>query len=304
VAAHCKVMESDCVKKIKDARDATFVASKSPGRHLRVNDVDLDHARGTGNDEDLIPTCLLFATSLFKREYSSSLESYADILRNRSLIAARSSWLSNHIPWSKEKIESSGVIVATAAILLERLQLPKETTMSYMLACGSDFRCLRCTQHGVWSMTWTQIVQHFIGQNETCEELCQKRKMQKVDVPIRKHHDLDFVGNTVSRVSRTTVDLTPIGNNIDRYSVLSTSWGERIINSRVLEAVEVPCDGELATEDEPFPDDPSRIRSCALCSKLGILHYERTQGEMRWHMRIDHGTDLEGNLLPDESASQ
>ncbi len=50
VAAHCKVIEMDCVKKIREARDAAFVASKSSRHrlHASVDAVDLDHAQGTG----------------------------------------------------------------------------------------------------------------------------------------------------------------------------------------------------------------------------------------------------------------
>ncbi len=68
---------------------------------------------------------------------------------------------------------------------------------------------------------------------------------------MRKHHNLDFVGKIVTRSIRTTVEMEPTGENADRYSVLSTSWGKMINNEKVLEAVEDPCDGE--SEDEPIP---------------------------------------------------
>jgi len=171
-----------------------------------------------------------------------------------------------------------------------------------MLACGRGFRCLRCFRSsGKGTFTWPQLVLHFIKQNESFEDLCRKNKERKLDVPMRKHHNLDFVGQIVTTSTRTMVEMEPTGENADRYSVLSTSWGKMINNEKVLEAVEDPCDGE--SEDEPIPDPGWRSTYCTLCDKLSYMHLESTQSGMRWHMKTNHGTDLEGNLLHDENAS-
>ncbi len=161
VAAHLKIIETDCAKKIKHAKDAAFEVSNGLGHPLLVDGDDSDCNRESEKDEDLIPACLLSATSLFKRGFygSTSLESYGEILRKRSIIPIQVSWLSSHTAWCNEKFESSGDIDTTATSLLECLELPKETTMSYVLACGRGFRCLRCFRSsGKGTFTWPQLV--------------------------------------------------------------------------------------------------------------------------------------------------
>ncbi len=150
VAAHGKTIELDCVKKLCAVQDAEMV-----GCHF-----DDDNLGRGGKDNDCIPTCLLTATSLFRLDQFGPelLESYSDILRKRANMPLQSH-ADGCYAWNKEKIQCSGVIVSTAAVLLEHLKLPKETTLAYMLACGSGFQCLRCTRTSdKRSRTWPQLV--------------------------------------------------------------------------------------------------------------------------------------------------
>lgn len=167
VAAHAKVIETDCVKKINEANDKALEESQSAGRCLYVNnnDKDLRQNDNLGGDGDCIPICLLSATSFFKHaHYGQDAERYAEVLHRRSL-APLQSWSGGGFAWSTVNFLPSGPFVFTASCLLEHLRLPKNTTMAYMLACGADFQCLVCTRRsGTWSMTWAKLVcrQHFL----------------------------------------------------------------------------------------------------------------------------------------------
>ncbi len=153
LAAFRSMIESHCVEKIKEA---VLQASGIDG----FNDDKLIWERDAEEDQDRIPTCLLAATALFRRGnqcYNKTLDAYTEILRLRSETLHRA--YLNGVLWSAEKFESSRVIVTTASKLLAHLKLPKDTTMAYMLACGCDFRCLRCSpRSGQRSMTWADLV--------------------------------------------------------------------------------------------------------------------------------------------------
>ncbi len=155
VAVLANVIEKDCVKVIKDA----MLASGTDVLRLHFDGDDSDQKRQIEEDQDQIPTCLLSATALFRTRWSSysdfTCDSYAEILRWRSLIPLASHHMYGPA-WYENNHKSSGIVVTYASILLEHLRLPRETTMSYMLACGCDFYCLRCS--GERSMAWPELV--------------------------------------------------------------------------------------------------------------------------------------------------
>ncbi len=155
VAELGKLIEMDCEKTIKDAARQ---ASRADGLRFYID--NNDDQREIEEDQDCIPTCLLSAAAIFKHDdYRCSIfDGYTEILRKRTTTPLYS-WTEPHSAWGEGKINSTGAIVTTASLLLEHLRLPKETTMSYMLACGCDFRCLRCSRiSGKLSMTWLQLV--------------------------------------------------------------------------------------------------------------------------------------------------
>ena len=70
-------------------------------------------------------------------------------------------------PWVEERTDCSPTVVNTASMLLERMKLPKDTTMAYMAACGGDFQCLRCNIFNeIYTMTWPEFV------TRSCEYNC------------------------------------------------------------------------------------------------------------------------------------
>lgn len=104
-------------------------------------------------------------------------------------------------------------------------------------------------------------------------------------MPIRDDHSLDPEINDklVSRVSRTTVDLMPTGENADNYSILWTSWSRLICWDKVLEVVDdifVP-----EREGESTPASFAHLRVCQLCKKWDITHFAFSLGAFRKHMR-------------------
>ncbi len=98
-------------------------------------------------------------------------------------------------------------------------------------------------------------------------------------------------GKVVSRGLRTTVDMAPTGENGDRYSALSTSWGRRSDNNRVLEAFifDRPDDDVVVSEAEDEDDRTAlevyKRHDCRLCEKLDVTHVEISERRMRRHMR-------------------
>ncbi len=156
VPVHAKMIERHCVEKMEAAIRET---SQTTGHCLNFDNDGLDRKQ-EGDDDDHVPTCLLPATSLFGRDSSTSgsLDSYAEILRWRSY-TPRIRNLDGRSAWGKENFVSSGTIIDTAFLLLERLQLPPETTMAYMLACGRIFKCSRCSYGtGSLAMAWPELV--------------------------------------------------------------------------------------------------------------------------------------------------
>ncbi len=146
VTDHGMAIELFFVKEMKAAREGAAVK----------HDPDTDGVREV--DEDCIPSCLLAATSLFRRKRSYWLMSYTQILRERA-VDYRISMLDRTSAWRNDEFDSSGDIVNIATMLLRQLELPTETTMSYMAVCGRVFRCLQCA-HGPGSkkMRWSQLV--------------------------------------------------------------------------------------------------------------------------------------------------
>jgi len=248
VAELGKLVETDCAKMIKDA------ARQASRTNMLPAYIENDDEREIEEGQDRIPICLLSATAIFKHDdYGYSIfDSYTEILRKRTLTP--SSWVEARA-WGEAGVNSTGAIVATASLLLAHLRLPKETTMSYMLACGCDFRCLRCSRiSGELSMTWPKLVQHFIQKLKVFEDLHRRKKERNCDVPLLNDHDLEIEmnGKLVSRARRTTVDLTPTGENAGRYSALSTSWGRLSNNDDVLQTLtfDHPDDDVVVSEAE------------------------------------------------------
>ncbi len=96
-------------------------------------------------------------------------------------------------------------------------------------------------------------------------------------------------GKLVSRARRTTVDMTPTGENADRYSALSTSWGRLADNYEVIEEFifDRPEDvSEAEDEDDRTTPEVFKRHYCRLCEKLDFKHVEGSERRMRRHMRI------------------
>ncbi len=329
VAELASMIEADCVGKIRDAA-------------LQASGIDeLDSKQDLEADQDRIPACLLSATALFQRGTYGLLHAYTEMLRTRS-ISRYETYLGDWdgYLWATENFHSTGDIVTTASSLLEHLRLPKETTMAYMLACGSGFQCLRCTGNisGTWSMTWTQLVSCYQPEPSFLPFLARKKMLCRSNilsrkqnrsifyiektsgyfipnifrinmhstiminssrernyvVPLRNDHDLndETVGAVVSRAPRTTVDMSPTGENADRYSALSTSWAEKTVNHSVLEVLGFSA--EYESEDEQTSGTFMRLE-CPLCKKLDFTHIEFTERHAR---RAHEGRgELEFSLL-------
>ncbi len=150
-----RAIEQFCVKEIKAARGEAM-------------DNDGSDANSKDDDEDCIPNCLLHATSFFRRNKSYWLMSYAGILRERAIFYGYSNF-DHRLSWRDEKLklDTSGNIIVIARALLNHLQLPSETTMSYMVECGRVFRCLQCA-HGPGSkkMRWLNLVGFHIASSK------------------------------------------------------------------------------------------------------------------------------------------
>jgi len=163
VLAHKKKIETDFVMTVKTAREVAFEASKSGDErrlYLDNSSTDADRMWAVQDDEDCIPARLLSATSLFKRSSNSGckqLDAYSELLREmaRKPLGCK---IDSRSVWCKGNYETSSGIVSTALCLLERLRLPYDANMAYMLACGMCFYCLNCHEGpGSRAMTWTQL---------------------------------------------------------------------------------------------------------------------------------------------------
>jgi len=253
------------------------------------------------DDDDCVPACLLSATSLFTHYEFGPTDSYLEFLRDRAVFL---SFRTTDVDPRTDmlNIESSGAIINIAVCLLRHLRLPFDTTVTYMLACGKVFHCLNCHYgSGTMTMTWPQLVHHFITQNKTFRDLCEKNIARNANVPIRNDHDLNSTDSIVSRSStRTTVDMEPTGENAARYSALPVCWGDRIVYTSGLEVVE--ASPSRVIEDERALAGTISVLTCHLCKKLDVTHIEITV-DLSVHMRNRHGTDLEGNLLSEDSAT-
>ncbi len=112
------------------------------------------------------------------------------------------------------------------------------------------------------------------------------------DVPLRNDHDLEIEmnGKLVSRARRTTVDMTPTGENAGRYSALSTSWG-RLSNNDVLQTLTIGrADDDVVVSEAEDEDDCTapevyERHYCRLCEKLDVTRVEVSERRMRKHMR-------------------
>ncbi|KLO05498.1 hypothetical protein SCHPADRAFT_862357 [Schizopora paradoxa] len=252
---------------------------------------------------DCIPTSLLSATSLFKYDRRVGLEDYTALLHRRSS-SSLPSWARGGSAWSSVKFTctSSGPIVFTASLLLKHLQLPERTSMAFMLGCGADFRCLTCLRASEsQSMTWGQLVDHFVYANDKFHTSLKTIKYMKLQIPYLNDHDLDSEvhGNLVARIPRTTVDIQPTDFTANRYSQLSSALGVEVVYTKVLEFVKDTSDGD------PEELDPGNFnvdtKYCPMCKQFNSYHYESNLRGMRKHMRTRHGTDLEGNPLSDQT---
>ncbi|KLO06466.1 hypothetical protein SCHPADRAFT_946061 [Schizopora paradoxa] len=299
---HKKVIEDHCMDKIRKA----LKESKTMSRPSDVSD-NGQHPGDPIEDMDHIPSCLLSATSLFKFG-GYQLEDYTEILHRRSL-SPRRLWTMGGEAWSVDgaDVASSGNVVSMASFLLKQLGLPEDTSMAYMLACGTDFQCLTCSrasQTSESSMSWAQLVLHFIHANDKYKSDLNTIKNKKLDIPFLNDHEVtsEITGNVVARVPRTTVDLIPTLECANRYSILSKSWGEEVSFQNCTESVKDASDGETQEDS----DEPSATvigtDYCPLCQKYGRWHTEEPVRGMRKHMRTRHGTDLEGNPLAEPSG--
>ena len=147
-----RTIELDCVIEFKDA------ALQTARDDLRgLFDADRDQPMEAEGVHDEIPKCLNSALALFKKG-STSLVYFADILYTRSTLRFESLY-GLLLPWKEEKFESTPSIISIALLLLEHLGLPKGTSMAYMMACGHDFECLRCTRSSSRvTLSWLELV--------------------------------------------------------------------------------------------------------------------------------------------------
>ncbi|KLO06477.1 hypothetical protein SCHPADRAFT_689290 [Schizopora paradoxa] len=303
VAKHIKVIEGHCADVISKA----FKESKEMDRPLNAIDDEqhLELLEDPIEDMDRIPSCLLSATSLFKYG-GHRLEDYTEILHIRPL-ARRRIWSTRDDGWSTDKTDvvSSGGVVSMASFLLKQLGLPEDTSMSYMLACGTDFRCLTCSRASqTWSMTWAELVDHFVKANDGYKNDLETIKDRELDVPFLNDHDVtsEITGNLVARVPRTTVDLIPTLEYANRYSILSKTWGEEVSFEICSQSVKDSSDGETQEDSNERTETLIGSNYCPLCRKLGLWHREEIVRGMRKHTRTRHGTDLEGNSLTEQSG--
>ncbi|KLO06471.1 hypothetical protein SCHPADRAFT_1002334 [Schizopora paradoxa] len=275
-----KVMETDCLEIIGKAVEE---ASKSIGARLYLWGND-----DAEKEEDIVPSPLLSAASLFHRSHglgSSILYSYSKILRERAGVLPEFEIYCT--AWSEELFTSEGQVVTTAYQLLKHLQLPPNTTMAYMLSCGSTFKCQQCPYgRGALYMSWPELVQHFIEENELFQKLTNANVKRKALIPLRNDHDLALIAPEplVTRVPTVTVELLPTSETGNRYSELSNSWGKKVVY------------GACIQEDS---DDffSAKKQECNLCRKLDSSVERVPVQYMPLHMRAKHGTDLKGNLL-------
>ncbi|KLO04117.1 hypothetical protein SCHPADRAFT_947959 [Schizopora paradoxa] len=302
---HAKTIENHCVEAISLASAEATEELKSIEHGVNIDSVKL-HQEDLIEDVDciMIPTSLLLATSLFKRP-GMGLEDYTALLYRRSLTPLQS-W-SGGSAWSSVKFActSSGRIVSTASLLLKHLHLPERTSMAFMLGCGTDFSCLTCSRASKSnSMTWAQLVDHFVTANDRFRTQLSTIKCRNLSlvVPLLNDHDLtsEVNGKLVARIPRTTADLNPTDFTSSRYSQLSHAWGVEMEYSKVSESVKDMSDGEGEAEEE----DPGwkGYQECPLCRQFYVYHYESSLRGMRKHMRTRHGTDLEGNPLPQQTG--
>jgi len=124
-----------------------------------------------------------------------------------------------------------------------------------------------------------------------------QRELNADAVPLRNEHDLCSSDDIVSRTfPRTTVDMAPTGENADRYSDLSGSWGKHAYYRSAIETVSTSL---REPEDERSPKPCKSNIWCHLCRKLGVVYSEYCY-DLSIHMKNRHGTDLEGNLLSED----
>ncbi|KLO06472.1 hypothetical protein SCHPADRAFT_1002335 [Schizopora paradoxa] len=282
-----KTIENDCLHEIAKAIEE---ASKTIDTRLSFWKNNVDQG-----DEDVVPTRFLSATSLLNRRKSTALYSYAELLKDRTTPPFFRMFEKYRIAWAEETFTSSGRNIIMALKLLEKLRLSPETSMAYMLSLGKTFGCLQCEfGRGSLPMSWSGLVSHFIEQNETFELLTQKNIELNASVPLQNDHDVDSkaLGDLVIRVHPpASVELLPTSEIGSRYSELSISWG-------VEKEYDVPdIDTDYVPEKKEF---------CKLCEKLKLSKNWNEWlpvDHMREHMRAKHGTDLEGNPLPEKLSA-
>ncbi|KLO18512.1 hypothetical protein SCHPADRAFT_925128 [Schizopora paradoxa] len=290
-----RTIEMDCVIEFKDS---LLQCARDDLRMLF--DADWDQEPGIEGVRDEIPKCLNSALALFNKG-SSSLVNFADILYTRSFLQHQSVY-EKLLPWKEEKFETTPSIITTALLLLEHLDLPKETSMAFMMACGHDFECLRCDRDSSReTLSWLELVYHFILKTQNFEMLQCDVKKRDINVPLRDAHSLSSL-TRVKVVSRTfkriTVDMSPTGGNPERYSTLATSWGQRLLGSALGSLLLV-----VGKQIRLVPVKRWKIRPCHLCQSLNVIYHGQTQTGMYRHMKTSHGTDMEGNVLPDYASS-
>ncbi|KLO04424.1 hypothetical protein SCHPADRAFT_754861 [Schizopora paradoxa] len=304
ITKHAKDIEQYCVELINKAYAYTEEDRKAIGHPLNIDNDELQLDDAT-EDEDRIPTCLLFATSLITGGLDR-VESYTRLLYRRSIVhfnlvtGGGSAWR-----FDKERCSIRYHSVTVASRLLKHLQLPEKTSMAYMMACGTDFRCLTCLRASkATSMTWFELVDHFVKADGKFND--QKRIIEKsgLKIPLLNDHDLtsEVDGKLVARIPRPTVDLMPLDFSMNRYSQLSMSLGGKELHNTDFSRAIDECDGEPEYIDLGNLDVTRMSESCPMCSKLGYLHvhYEDSLGGMRKHMRTRHGTDLKETLWPNK----
>jgi len=212
-------------------------------------------------------------------------------------------------------------------MLLKYLGLPIETSMDYMVACKDMFRCRRCYRGPVTKgVTWPELVRHFISENERFEDLHRMNCERDADVPLRNDHcvtvkieDIYSLGpdSPVSKPANLKVPIKPISTKGSRYIEISYTWG-----------IEIPAGGYVPLNPDYDEDDDNPVGTswrdfdynsaddlmyadfddvfvakCKLCARLGVAFAERSYVRLEFHMKMKHGTDPRGNLLPEENAN-
>ncbi|KLO18491.1 hypothetical protein SCHPADRAFT_119875 [Schizopora paradoxa] len=143
--------------------------------------------RGLVGGQDAVPLCFSSAQSLLEQEVDGIriITSYTDILRRRATAP-----LYHGPAWRNEDL-CSDRIVDIAVLLLRHLGVSPRARMAYMVACGSVFRCRRCSQVPVSEgVTWAELVQHFVAEHRRYNELLMNASEEDINNLDENGHNL------------------------------------------------------------------------------------------------------------------